>query len=394
MVTLQTAENALKSVYLGVVSDQLNTKANPLLTKIKQTTSDVWGKEIVKLAPYGLNCGFGAGDETGALPAASGNKYARFRAELKNLYGQIEISDKAIRASQNSAGSFVNLLNSEMEGLVKASTFNLGRMLFGDGTGRLSPGLAFVANGKYIDPDNCHRFAEGMVVEFYNYNAETGECTLYEDGLNKVVKIDRIAQRIFFENKLPTGLKPTDYLVLKNSLNKEILGLDAIFGDSETLYGVTRAENPWMNAYVQTEIGQITDAPIQTAIDLLEDAYGSEVDYICCSSDVKRLYQEYLSTYRRNIDYMDLQGGFKAMSYGGVPVVSDRFVAFGTMYILNTKEFNLHQLCDWTWLEGDDGRILKQNAGYPTYTATLVKYAELICDKPAGQAKLTGISEI
>ena len=38
MVTLQSAENALKTVYLGVVSNQLNTNANPLLGKIKQTT--------------------------------------------------------------------------------------------------------------------------------------------------------------------------------------------------------------------------------------------------------------------------------------------------------------------------------------------------------------------
>ena len=59
--------------------------------------------------------------------------------------------------------------------------------------------------------------------------------------------------------------------------------------------------------------------------------------------------------------------------------------------MLNTKEFNLHQLCDWKWLEGEGGRIIKQEVGTPTYTATLVKYADLICNKPNGQACLTGI---
>ena len=44
MVTLETANNALKEVYLGVLANQLNTTINPLLTKINQTTSDVWGK--------------------------------------------------------------------------------------------------------------------------------------------------------------------------------------------------------------------------------------------------------------------------------------------------------------------------------------------------------------
>ena len=89
MVTLTSAQNALKSVYLGVVSDQLNINANPLLGKIKQTTADVWGKEIRKLAPYGINGGIGAGTEDGSLPAAAGNNYVQFVSKLKNLYNKI-----------------------------------------------------------------------------------------------------------------------------------------------------------------------------------------------------------------------------------------------------------------------------------------------------------------
>ena len=138
MVSLETAEKALKSVYLGVVQDQLNVGVNPLLAKIQQTTSDVWGKEIIKMVPYGMNGGIGAGTEIGELPDSAGNNYKQFKLELKNLYGTIEISDKAIMASRSSAGAFVNLLNAEMEGLLKASKFNLGRMLYGDGSGTLA----------------------------------------------------------------------------------------------------------------------------------------------------------------------------------------------------------------------------------------------------------------
>ena len=113
MVTLTTANNALKEVYLGVLSNQLNTTINPLLSKINQTSSDVWGKEIRKIAPYGINGGIGAGTEDGELPEAAGNNYDQFVLTLKNLYGKIEISDKAVRASENNVGAFVNLLNAE-----------------------------------------------------------------------------------------------------------------------------------------------------------------------------------------------------------------------------------------------------------------------------------------
>ena len=34
MITLTNADKALKEVYLGVVSEQLNTSVNPLLAKI------------------------------------------------------------------------------------------------------------------------------------------------------------------------------------------------------------------------------------------------------------------------------------------------------------------------------------------------------------------------
>ena len=98
VVSVNSADKALKTLYLGAVSDQLNTEINPLLAKIRQSTSDVWGKEIRRLARYGISGGIGAGTETGDLPVASNNYYEQFVLTLKNLYGTISISDKAVRA--------------------------------------------------------------------------------------------------------------------------------------------------------------------------------------------------------------------------------------------------------------------------------------------------------
>ena len=72
MVTMTSADQALKSLYLGVVTEQLNTGINPLLARIKQSTEGVWGKEVRKLAQFGLNGGIGAGSEDGNLPVAAG----------------------------------------------------------------------------------------------------------------------------------------------------------------------------------------------------------------------------------------------------------------------------------------------------------------------------------
>lgn len=397
MVTLQTADNALKEVYLGVVTDQLNTSINPLLAKINQTTSDVWGKEIRKLAPYGINGGIGAGDEDGSLPSAAGNNYAQFVLELKNLYGKIEISDKAIRASQNSAGAFVNLLNAEMEGLIKASSFNFGRMLYGDGTGI----LANISNNTAttLTLDSVTNIIEGMVVDIVKTDGTvySGGSSVRITSINRSTKVATINTTLTAEALKST--EGTSYAIcVQGSYGKELTGLSAIFKDSGTLYGLDRSLYSWMIPYIKniktsTQTTDISDIIMQTAIDQLDEVSDSKVDFIVCSAGVKRNYQEYFNSYRTNVDIMELTGGYKAISYNGIPVVSDRFVKPNTLYLLNTKQFNLHQLCDWQWLEGEDGRVIKQTQNKPTYTATLVKYADIICDQPSGQAMIEGITE-
>ena len=387
MVTLTSADNALKTLYLGVVADQLNTAVNPLLARFQQTSSDVWGKEIRKLAPFGINGGIGAGTEDGELPDAASNNYAQFVLTLKNLYGTIEISDKAIRASENSAGAFVNLLEAEMEGLIKASKFNFGRMLFGDGSGTLCKISAVSGNEFTVDAVN--NLIEGMVVDVIGASGKTPVVTA-----RRIVDVDRGNKKVTVSGaSIGVGtVNSGDFLTVQGSYGKELTGLGAIFGESETLYGLTRASNKWLTPYKKTA-ATLSDITIQTAMDTLDEVAGSVADFIVCSGGVKRAYQDYLITNRSNIDVMNLQGGYKAISYNGIPVISDRFCPAGTMYVLNTEDFHLHQLCDWRWLEGDDGRIIKQVANKPVYTATLVKYADLICDRPIGQAMISGITE-
>lgn len=382
MVTLQTAENALKTVYLGAVTELLNTKVNPLLTKIEQTSSDVWGKEIRKAASYGINGGIGAGDEDSLLPSAYGNNYLQFVTTLKNLYGQIEISDKAIRASGDERGSFVDLLNAELQGLLDASKFNLGRMIYGDGSGELSS-IDAESGGSYkvSRPNNL---IEGLVVDAYNGDSKV--CASL-----RISYVDREAGTIVFETNPGAELVDGCVLFVQGSKGKEITGIGAIFSQND-IYGVSRDAHPFLKPHTKAVDGQLDEIVIQEAIDKLENSANSTVDFIACSSDVKYAYQEYMAQYKRNLDIMELDGGFKTLSYNGIPLVYDRFVEDGTMYLLNTKAFKMHQLCDWRYLENESGKILRTTQGKPTYTATLVKYCDLICDRPNGQAKLTGIT--
>lgn len=384
MVTIQNAENALKTLYLGVLAEQLNVGVNPLLAKIEQTTADVWGKEIVKLAPFGVNGGVGAGTETGNLPNCAGNNYAQFKLTLKNFFGNIEISDKAMRASQSSEGAFVNHLNSEMDGLLKSSKFNFGRMLYGDGSGLLATTVANTSTDvKILTVDSVKNLMEGMVVDVYDaskaaVSAMTGV---------RIVSIDRAKKQITLSGGGTSAIGKDHTIYVQGSKGNELTGLEAIFGTGN-LYGLSRSDYSFLNPYSKTVEGDVTTVAIQAAIDYIEEMAGGTIDFIVSSYDVRRKYLNYLSLNRTNLDYMNLDGGYKAISYSGIPFVADRFVADDTMYLLNTADFKLHQLCDWRWIEGEGGTVLHQVANKAIYTATLVKYADLLCERPMGQAKI------
>ena len=389
-VNLTNADNALKSVYLDVVSDRLNNYVNPFYAAIENSTVDVVGKDVKKLVIDGLNGGVGAGEEDGDLPKAAGNRYVQFNTPLKNLYGVIEISDKAVRASENSAGAFVNLLNAEMDGLLKASAFNFSRMLFGDGSGMLS--YIPLAGDMGVLVQEPQNFVPGMKIDFLLPDKQPIEG--YQNVT--VATVDYKAATItLVEHPIPDDKLSGAYIYLQGTRDNELTGLKAIFDTTKTsLYGVNRENNALMTPYIDESNEELSELRIQKALDEIENISGSAPNMIICSYGVRRALQSLLAQKRGGAPVMEIAGGYKAISYNGIPIVADRFCPTGTMYLLNTDDFVLHQLCDWEWLAGEDDKILRQIPGKPVYTATLVKYAELICNQPKGQGVIKNIAEI
>ncbi|MBE5747280.1 MAG: phage major capsid protein [Clostridiales bacterium] len=384
MVTLNSADSVLKSYYLDAISESLNYKSNPFFAKIERTANDVVGKDVRKVIRNGFNAGIGVGTETGNLPTARASEYKTFIAPLKNLYGTIEISDKALRVSANNEGAFVNILNEEMKALEKSAAFNFSRMLFGDGTGVLST-VSGVTNGR-IAVDRPENFVEGMLIAFEGL-ADGFTCCKVKivDRASNAIQIETTAT--VDESAVPAGTK----IYLYGSNGDEITGLEAIFSTTAPLYGVERSK-PGMIPYMNT-VAAISESGIQKAIDTVDEKSGCKVDFIICSWGVRRALIEYYKGAGVAVPTMQLENGDTVISFNGIPVLADRFCPKGTMYLLTSENFKLHQLCDWQWLESEDGKILKQVSGKPVYQATLVKYAELICENPAAQAKISGIPE-
>ncbi len=386
MVSLQTADNALKTFYLDAVTEQIDSKISPFLSCIEKTSAYVTGKGVSKLVKIGMNSGISAGTEDGDLPTARSNDYVTFTTTLKNLYGSIEITDKAMRASASNEGAFVKLLNDEMQSLIKSAKYNFSRMLFGDGSGKIAN--CTDSEGGVVTLDSVKGLEEGMYIDVYqNGNILRRGC--------KIGSVDRKAKKItltgqaFTTGALKTG---SAYVAISGTPKDcELTGLEKIFSD-DALYGVARTHS-MMKPYKKDSVGAIDAATILRAIDDIEENGGGKVNLILCSRGVRRALIEYCRENQVILSTTKIGDDPAVMTFNGIPVVADDFCPEGKMYLLNTNHFKLCQLCDWQWMEGEDGKILKQIAGKPVYTATLVKYAELICERPAAQGLLAGITE-
>lgn len=293
MISLQAANNALKDVYLDVIANQINCNTDVLLGKIKHSSNDVWGKTIIK--NVWIN-----------------GKMLTLKEELKNFYVSMEISDKAIRCSQNSAGAFVNLLNDKVEYMIRESQHRLRNSFYTEDT----------------KPD--------YLPEDFKYQP------------------------------------------------MEITGLKKIFDiKSKTLYGLSRKENQEMNPVIKT-LDKFDPIKIQEIIDNNND----EVNVIVCSAKVKRDYMQYMSEHRQNIEVIECDGGFKCLQFNNSLLMVQAKIPDNEIYLLNTEDFKLHQLCDWEWMSDENNKILRQHPTKPIYIAHLVKYANYICHQPQKQIKV------
>ena len=388
MITVENADKVLKDYYLDAVSAQLNNDISPFFSAIEKNTNNVFGKDVnFTVIRDGIGS-ISACAEDGCLPTPYKNRYLGITVPLRNLYGTIEISDKALRASRDRAGAFVNLLDAEMEGLVQCAKKNFRRMLFGDGSGLLCNIISYYGSCTFTVDKADERFV-GMCVDIY---AEGNQATMIPSVKYTayIVDVDTSMNTVTFDNdfyEITSGGK----VYISGGKDGELTGLGAIF-DSDTLYGYSKNEELYLAPYIADGNCELTEEKMCDVIDTLEEKYNSRVNMILCSYKTRKKIAALVAENKLVVNSIDVHTGVGAVTVNGVPVYADKYCPDDRVLFLNTDDFCLCQLCDWEWLEDESGKILKQIPGRAAYSATLVKYAELICKKPCGQGMLTNIS--
>lgn len=387
MLTITNADKILKSVYLDAVTEEIKENTSPFISRLEETGDYIAGKEISAPCRIGINGGVGCAAEMGNLPEAGAPTFLTFKTGLCNVYGNIELTDKLIRMGQGSPSSVVNVLNHEMDNLLKSAKFNMQRMLFQNGNGVLATiDNHTTSSGTVLSVDNTKNLVEGMIIDI---NGVGGPLST----THTVTYVNRTAGTVTITPSTSYG-NVGNTLSVQGSFNNEILGLPYLFDNTQTmLYGNVRRNVSYATPTNYTTSVFGNDA-IQEVLDNIEENYGSSPNLIIASYDMRRKYLEYIRTNSLNVDHKEIEAGFSSITYNGIPLYVEKFAPAGMAYFVNTDDFKLVQLGDWSWIEGNNGNVLQQLPGKASYHATLVKYCNLLCLRPMAQASLAYVEPV
>jgi len=390
MITVNTAESALRNIYLETVINEINNRTNPFLTMISQNTKTIAENTARVDIRYGNEGNVKAGTEDGALPKFNA-KHASVEVPLKNLYGTFHITDKALKAAQNTPGAHTALLGGEMKNLVSVAQANLNRMVYGNGEPVLAHTVSLTAGSFGVEVRDAGKFSSGMRLRLKRSDgASVG-------GILTVTSIN--GAQVGFSPSITIPRADRLYIYAEDSEGLELNGIDSIFGQ-DRLYNLDRSAHPeilpfskWVDGEGAGKSRVISEADISDFLYELEEyAKTMPTDIMLTHPTVLKALFEEAKHNRIAIEAAEFEGGFKGFKFNGIPVYGDVRCMPGVVYALDSSSWVMHQLNEWEWLEGEESKILSQIPGTATYSATLVKYADLVCERPFTQGKLSGFT--
>lgn len=381
--SMALAEKALKEFLLEPFVKQLDERSGPFLAMILKNSEDVAGYKIKMPVQFGSTGGIGNRPDDGTTPESSPRDWEQAEWGTKNIYSTIALTSKLLKASRKDKGAFANMLTTYMEDAAKDANTDLRRQLFGDGTGILAT-LSAGTDVNALSADALKYILLGQIIDIC---ASDGTV---KTAKRKIINKDKVNTKFTIDGTGVTVVNG-DIVTRNGNYGNELTGLKSLFTAGNTYCGIDRSSASWWEAnIVDNASAELDEIVMQQCIDEADEEVGSEINFIMAAYDVARAYQYIQQTYKRNVEYMDLKGGYKAMSFNGTPISREKFMPDGTMDFLNTKDFKLYRMDDWDWMS-EDGNILKKISGKAAYEAVLEWYGDLGCKRPAGQTRLINI---
>jgi len=396
--TIDTMQHAMKRLYLPRLRSTVNT-ATVLSTRLEKNTemTSVSGRNAIVPINIRPSEAIGARPDDGTLPTAQNQTFVECAIPYAFNYATIRITHPTIASTKNDAGAWAKVVSAEMEGIQRDLKNDFNRQYFGFGTGQL--GLVASVSSQNITMDAGHGLKVNMVLDIYNSALDTQDAT--------GITVTAVSGNVVTVTGTLSNVGDGDVVVRTGSLNQEMMGLTGIVDDGTyvaTLQGITRTGgstnyDEWKSTVVDAG-GALTATTLDDAI--LEIEANGEAALTCGITDRTqfRKIANLMVADRRYTDTMELKGGFKAISWGDIPIFWDRDCPVGSkagdagksnLFFLDENEIQRYELQDLDF-DDTDGNVLHRVANKASYDATLFYYGNLGCTAPDNQGVIRNIT--
>ena len=425
--TLTTVDSILKEYYLGPVQEQLNNEVL-LLSRIEARSEDLVGKAAFVPLHTGRSSGIGAVAESAALPAAGNQSYARAEYDLKYLYGRIQVTGPSMAKTKSDAGSFLQVLKGELDGVRADLTKDLARQIYGTGDGVIATGTpdATTATTHTItladwEPLKKGQLYVGQLVNCFVQSTGVATAGTITEFTISAVSIAAAATSTITVTSASVAMTAVLVTITRAGSVSAAQSLNRFNNTtrSNEIDGLRRVVNSFTPAAAAEANGTIASATLATAngksgslgkIDAYTSTYwdnqrtfgatpgtaealtimrvqqainagrqqGAMPSAIITSLGVQREFYRLLQANQQFVapGATDYASGFSTLTYNGMPVIADLDAPYGKMYILDESTLKVFSDQDWHFLDGD-GQTLRQVAGYDAYEAVMVRYMNM-----------------
>lgn len=377
--TLSTIADALKIDYLPKIKELVNNGSNYFVLKLMQNAEEIkgGGKNFSISHHFGRNSGVGAGTEMGTLPTAGNQAYKASAGNVSYIHGRMQVSNAAIQASKKDSATYLKEMQAEVKGLTTDLQNYKRRAVMGDGTGRLAT-LAANTTVTTLAVGDVRNFFIGQVIDIVLANGSVDVAGRTVTGIN----YDN--NTITISGAAVTTLA-TSFIVTTGTYNLDPVGLGRIISNTLTLQGLDVATYPW---WVATVMGNsaapgtaiaLNDQRIRSVIDRIDIVAGKPVKWLGTTHAVRASYEAYLTANKRYTNPMELEGGYTALEFDGLPLIVDRYKETDSIWFGNWDDMAMYYTADLQFME-EDGSMFSRVPNTPAYEATCFCYETMICN--------------
>jgi hypothetical protein len=398
--TISQLSSILKDFYLPPVVEQLNNDVL-LFSRLEKSSEELYGNQAVVPLHTKRSGGIGPAAEGAALPGAGAQGYARAVYDIKPQYGRIRVTGLAMEKTAKEAGSFLQALKSELDGIRTDLKRDMARQAYGDGTGQIAQCGTTTASATVTLQSAGGKEAirkgflhAGMRVDIGTVTDARAIVTNSE-----IQSVSVSAGTIVIESAVTTssshyvfrsgaGVATTGGAVVAG----EILGLQGLVSSSANSVGginaATAGNEYWDNGRDTSTSTLTSDALVQNMNQV--QIAGGDISAIISTFGMQRKLFGLLQSQVRYVEPTTIKGGFKHLDFNGHAFIADKDAPFGKIYMLDEKHLKVFRNRDWHFLD-EDGNALKWVTGYDAWEAVLACYLNMGANKRSTQFVMTNL---